>query len=283
MAGRAEPIRPPRRGDHHVDRRVVERSPDDTSVAEGTDLALQFEGHGQSRADKAQRCVDAPRRRLVGGVGTESAGPQSAEETVELARVSAAGEGGDGTTIEVRCGERRARGERIGSSYGDTDAFPGDFDGGHTRIVDLAAQQGDVDVGPVERSGGREPGGKGPGDNNDIGQLPAPLGQEAGKEIGGKCGNRPETDLTGFTGADPRHALADPVVTGEEVPCLAEQDLPGGRECHPPAGAVEEHDTELGLKASNELAHGGLGDVEPTGRIAEVQLLCHGEEGPQVS
>ncbi len=88
------------------------------------------------------------------------------------------------STVEVRGCQRDPGGERIACRQGNTDALPRDFDGGHPRFLYLAAHQGDVHVCPVERSDGGHPGGERPRHDLDVGELPAPLGEQVGKEIG---------------------------------------------------------------------------------------------------
>jgi hypothetical protein len=54
-------------------------------------------------------------------------------------------------------------------------------------------------------------------------------------------------------------------------------------EPHRAAGAVEEHESELGLEAADALADGGGDDVQPLRSAAEVQLFADGHEGLEVA
>ena len=72
------------------------------------------------------------------------------------------------------------------------------------------------------------------------------------------------------------------VGTGQQLARLVEQRRPRRGEGDAAAVAVEELHAELGLERSNLLADAGLRDVQPLGGAAEVELLGHGDERPQL-
>ena len=64
---------------------------------------------------------------------------------------------------------------------------------------------------------------------------------------------------------------------------LVQQRRARRRERHAAAVAVKERDPELGLQRAHLLADAGLGHVQALGRAAEVQLLGHHHERPQLT
>lgn len=156
-AGGAKLLRAPRGGDHDVDFWIVEWPPDDRVVAMGADLTLELERHRDAGSHKAQRCVDATRRRLVDGVRTQSAGSEGPEDPVELGGIVGAWESDEDPSFEIGGEERGAGDEHIGDRYRHTDPLLGDSDRRDPSFCHVAPQEGDVDVRPLERGRGGEP------------------------------------------------------------------------------------------------------------------------------
>jgi hypothetical protein len=73
------------------------------------------------------------------------------------------------------------------------------------------------------------------------------------------------------------------VHVGEDLARALEQDLARRRELHPPGRAVQERRAELGLHPADVLGERRLGHVQARGGPAEVLLLGHRHEVPQVA
>ena len=69
---------------------------------------------------------------------------------------------------------------------------------------------------------------------------------------------------------------------GEQLARLVEQRRARRGERGAAAVAIEQLHAELGLERAHLLADARLRDVEPLGRAAEVELLGHGDERPQL-
>ena len=72
------------------------------------------------------------------------------------------------------------------------------------------------------------------------------------------------------------------VGTGQQLARLVEQRRPRRGEGDAPPVALEQLDAELGLERSHLLAHARLREVQPLGRAAEMELLGHRDERPQL-
>jgi len=73
-------------------------------------------------------------------------------------------------------------------------------------------------------------------------------------------------------------ALGGALERRERERCLLEERLPGGGQLDLPAGASEQFCAEGALELSDLVAQRRLGDVEPRGGTAEVELLGDGQE-----
>jgi hypothetical protein len=69
----------------------------------------------------------------------------------------------------------------------------------------------------------------------------------------------------------------------EHAARLGQQGLPRTGQPHRPAGPVEQPHAELAFEPGDLLADRGLGDVQPLGGPAEVQLLRDGGEVRQLT
>src|SRR5215204_1978587 len=95
------------------------------------------------------------------------------------------------------------------------------------------------------------------------------------------CSSDPQPGGRVLVGVACRH-LRD-VGLAEHPARLVEHGGAGGGQRDAPLSAVEQLHAELLLELAHLLAHRGLGDVEPFGRAAEMELLRDGYEVPQVS
>jgi hypothetical protein len=67
---------------------------------------------------------------------------------------------------------------------------------------------------------------------------------------------------------------------GEGAACLDEKQAPGVGEINPPAGSLQQPDSQLRLEATDLLAQRRLSDVKPLRRASEVQRVRDGDEVP---
>jgi hypothetical protein len=77
--------------------------------------------------------------------------------------------------------------------------------------------------------------------------------------------------------------LARPFGVRERPPRALQERASGVGQLHLPGGADEEVDPEVAFELSDRRAKRWLGHVQPLRGAAEVQLLRHGDEVPQVA
>lgn len=87
-------------------------------------------------------------------------------------------------------------------------------------------------------------------------------------------------DLAGLGGPG---ADQNPVEVGDHALGSLPEDLSGGRERHAAAGARQQLGAGGVFEAADLLGDRGLRDSEPLGGAAEVQLVGHGQERPQLT
>ena len=87
----------------------------------------------------------------------------------------------------------------------------------------------------------------------------------------------------GLPGVDPPRGLNGAVELCQQLPGVAQERLARRGQLHPPSGAGQQLAAELVLELADLLAQRRLGDVQPGGRAAEVQLLGDGHEVAQLA
>jgi hypothetical protein len=140
----------------------------------------------------------------------------------------------------------------------------------------------DIDIAPAQRAVGIE----GP----DFGK-PDLAGRVARLKCGGELAERRpfggEHEPDAQQPADRPGQLAglgqNPVQGGEHGGEVPPERFTRWRQADPAAGPVEDLDAQPGLQHPHRLAHPGLGDTQPLGRPAEVQLVGQREKDPQLT
>jgi hypothetical protein len=87
------------------------------------------------------------------------------------------------------------------------------------------------------------------------------------------------TPLSGADRAGDRRGLLG---AGQELARLLEQGTPGRGQSDDAAISLEQRHAEFGFQRADLLADARLGEMQPVGRAAEVKLLRHRHERPQL-
>ena len=141
-----------------------------------------------------------------------------------------------------------------------------------------------VDIAVDERSGlliGRH------GVEFDIGLRPrrAKPAKEPWNELEGGRVDKAQAETTTGTNAKLLGRPGNPLRRDQKLSGVGQKGGAVGRQSHPPRGALEERETEVGFELPDLLAERRLGDVKAVSGPSEVQFLGHGDESieaPQV-
>ncbi len=107
--------------------------------------------------------------------------------------------------------------------------------------------------------------------------------RERGDGAGGEVRGDADPERAGLAGADAGHRALEPLDPLDDRPRLVEQHGPGGRQLDPARRPHEQLHAERRLERLDPLAERRLGDVQPLGGAAEVQLLGDGDEVAEVA
>ena len=117
----------------------------------------------------------------------------------------------------------------------------------------------------------------------DVGSRRAESLHDPGHDREQRRADEVDAQVAGLAGVDPARGGDRAVELAQQLTGVAQERLPGGRELHPAAGPRQQLAAELFLQRADLLAEWRLGDVQPRGGAAEVQLLRDRDEISQLA
>lgn len=232
---------------------------------------LRQEGHATACSDEGEDLLEA--RGLRRDASREPVSALFGEPSGRRTVLPGQRVGDEALVAQVREGERLMAGEwvRVGERgearfFGENldfelglagqQARQCDVDGAVEDVVDASQQQlANVDV--------------------DAGEALAELAQHVGEQFA--RGRSVEADCQPRSTGN-SDCLDRVLCLAEQLAALSEKRLAGGGEVDVAAVALKQRHSELCFEAADLLAEGGLRDVQPFGRAAEVELLGDGGE-----
>lgn len=117
----------------------------------------------------------------------------------------------------------------------------------------------------------------------DLGVVEAEAPEQRQQQVVQAAVHEPDPQVPGLAPGRPAQRPGCLVQLVEQVVGVVQQTPSGGGEAQWPGAAIQQLDPQLTLQLAQLLAQRRLGDVQPRGRAADVQLLRRRDEVAQVS